>query len=374
MLKQGFGSILWFLLFIFCENIYAQQPTIKFQTDSIKKLNRYKNSFLIAPVISKTPETDWAFALASIYVFKTNAGDSNLRTSTVPIMAAYTTRKQFILASNSTIYFPREQFVLKFEFSYSDFIDKFWGLGNSTSYRNFEWYYYNQAFISAQIDKKLFFGTFWGLGWEFQNVIKNDYTKSGYFDQDNVIGRGPYQISGPTAFFTFDTRNHAYLPNRGTMIKLKYGGFFLGTGSSYRFDLVEIDFRKFIKIYQNITLGIQAYQYYTFGETPFRSLGNMGGNTMMRGYYAGRFRDKMYVMTQAELRFPIYKRFSGVVFGGLGQVGNKFKDFDFEKLKFSVGSGIRFAVLKKDKLNLRFDVAWGNYGNFNYYIILSESF
>lgn len=94
---------------------------------------------------------------------------------------------------------------------------------------------------------------------------------------------------------------------------------------------------------------------------------------MMRGYYGGRYRDKKFLGSQVEYRFPIYKRFSGVTFGSAGQVADEMSDFGFSRFKFAAGLGLRFAVLPKENLNLRFDVAHGN-ETLNYYIVLAESF
>jgi hypothetical protein len=50
------------------------------------------------------------------------------------------------------------------------------------------------------------------------------------------------------------------------------------------------------------------------------------------------------------------------------------RDFAWERIKPAVGTGVRFAVLRQEKLNLRLDVAAGNGGELNYYIVLAESF
>jgi len=94
----------------------------------------------------------------------------------------------------------------------------------------------------------------------------------------------------------------------------------------------------------------------------------------MRGYFSGRFRDKMMNAIQVEYRLPIYWRFGAVGFAGVGIIANRFSDYSIDELKYSLGSGLRFAILPKEKLNIRFDVAWGNFNSFNYYLILAESF
>ena len=351
-------------------SVNAQGITNK--VDSVKA--KHKNSFLVAPLISNTPETAWAFALASAYIFKTNKKDTLLRTSTMPSGIAYTSRNQLLIALGGNIFLPKERYIIRFENSYSNFPDRFWGLGSDTYNRTYESYSFNQLYLNPQLHRKIWPGYFVGFGWDFQRVFKVEYSKGGYFDQDQVIGRTPYKISGYSIYFTYDTRNHAYVPDKGALFRVKFNDYHNFTGSDFKFNLVEVDFRKFIKSYTKNILAIQFYSNFKFGDVPLRSLASLGGNNIMRGYYAGRFRDRMFLATQAEYRFPIYWRFAGVGFVGVGQVMDKFQSFNLNRFKISVGTGLRFAILPKEKLNLRFDIAFGNYNSFTYYLILAESF
>ena len=80
----------------------------------------------------------------------------------------------------------------------------------------------------------------------------------------------------------------------------------------------------------------------------------------------------MFVGMQAEYRFPIVWRFSGAAFGSAGQVASAISDIRYSQFHYAGGGGLRFAVLPREGLNLRFDVAYGN--QVNYYIVLAESF
>lgn len=79
-------------------------------------------------------------------------------------------------------------------------------------------------------------------------------------------------------------------------------------------------------------------------------------------------------MFQAEYRFPLYKRFSAVLFGGTGTVGRNFSDYAVNELKYSYGGGLRFAVNKKEKLNIRIDYGIGQGKNNGFYLQLGEAF
>ena len=48
-----------------------------------------------------------------------------------------------------------------------------------------------------------------------------------------------------------------------------------------------------------------------------------------------------------------------VNFVGVGDVFNTVSDIKMQTLKYSIGSGLRFVVNPAERLNIRFDYAWG---------------
>ena len=371
-----YKSTAFLVLYLFFISTSFAQQNIPLKTDSIKA--KRKNSFLIFPIIGNTPETSWMFGLASVYVFKTNRRDSVLRTSNVSGGVIYSLNNQIVVGLGGNIYLPKERYVIIFDNNFSRFPDKFWGLGNNSLESNVEGYSFTQLYLNPQLHKNIYKKIFLGAAWEYQQLFKITHVTGGLFDQQKVLGvsdRSEYNISGYGLFFTYDTRNHAYSPDKGWLAEIRFGDFHRETGSDYDYRYIKLDFRKFIKTYKKHVLAFQLSGLFNFGDVPFRSLAVIGGEKVMRGYYAGRFRDQKFLGMQTEYRFPIIWRFGGVVFAGIGQVANQFKEYnDIEKFKVSAGLGVRFALLPKEKLNLRFDLAVGNYNSINYYLTVSEAF
>ncbi|MFM8739911.1 MAG: BamA/TamA family outer membrane protein [Cytophagales bacterium] len=337
----------------------------------------YKNKLLIFPLTARSIETNWVFGVANAFIFKTNKKDTALRVSTIPSGFIYTLNNQILLAIGANIFLPKERYIIRFENSFSKFPDKFWGIGNRTDGKKPESYTFTQFYINPQLYRKVKGNLFLGGGFDFQRVFNLEYEPGGYFDQDQVLGAydlRDYNVFGYSLFINYDSRNHAYQPNRGVLFRVKFSDFNKALVSDYDFRVLEIDFRRFIKVFGGNILAFQSFSTFNFGNVPYRNLAILGGNNMMRGYYAGRYRDKKAVTAQVEYRFPIIGRFAGVAFASAGQVANDFDDFDWKLIKPAVGAGIRFAVLRQEKLNLRFDLAAGNSGELNYYIVLAESF
>ncbi len=352
-----------------------QAPDLFTRSDSATVY--YKDKLLIFPIVALSKETNWVFGVANAFIFKTNKRDSLLRFSTIPSGILYTLNNQILIALAANIFLPKERYIIRFENTASKFPDKFWGIGNDTGNNEYEAYTYTQFYINPQIYRKVYKNLFLGAGFDFQRVFQVQYEAGGYFDQEKVLGvydKTDYNVFGYSFFINIDSRNHTYVPNKGELFRVRFTNFSKAVGSDYAFQALEVDYRKFIKITNRSTLGIHSLGFFNFGEPPFRNLALLGSNGIMRGYYAGRYRDNKLFAAQVEYRFPIAGRFGGVAFAGAGQVAHTFSDFGFDRFKPSLGTGLRFAVLKQEKLNLRVDVAFGSNSSVNYYIVLAESF
>lgn len=354
---------MFILLLLFTSKLIAQKDSAKHK------------HILIFPVIARSIETSWSFGLAGSSTFHLSKFDSATRTSNIQSILLYSLKKQFIAAITGSIYFKNEEYILHEQLSYSSFPDKFWGIGKYTSGKP-EDYKFNQYYIYLHLMKNLGNKLFAGLLFEFQNVLEVDYVKGGLFDQQNIVGRTPYKVSGLGLSFTFDNRNNAFAPDKGYFAQLYFNHFDKGFGSNYNYTNLVVDCRKFISIYKKQVLALQAFSFTNFGdEIPLRSLATFGGANLMRGYYAGRYRDKQQFIFQTEYRIPISKRLGAVAFYSLGDVGNSLHEFAIKDLKYAYGGGLRIALNKSEKLNLRLDYGIGQgKKNNGFYLQLGESF
>lgn len=321
------------------------------QKDSLPR----RNHLLVLPVIARSIETSWSFGTAISGTFHINKKDSIIRTSNLQGLVLYSLKKQFISAVSGTIYFPGEKYILSEQLSYSFFPDKFWGLGRTAPDSNAEMYNFRQFYVYLHGQRSLSRHLFIGVLYEYQNLIKVEYKPGGLFDKQNIPGRHGYQVSGLGASLTYDTRTDAFAPDKGVFLQGSFNHFANFFGSDFTYTNYIIDTRGFIKIYKKQVLALQAYAFLNNGNVPLRSLASFGSANSMRGYYAGRYRDKDQVVLQAEYRVPVYKRLGAVAFGGVGNVSNNCDYLGTKALKYSYGGGLRIALTKSEKLNLRLD-------------------
>ncbi|TXT34228.1 MAG: surface antigen (D15) [Chitinophagaceae bacterium] len=340
------------------------------QTDSTKK-----KQLVIFPVIAKSIETGWAFGAAGSITFRPFKNDTVSRTSNLQVLALYSTKKQLVTAINGAQYFNKEKYILLEQISYSSFPDKFWGLGKNSPDNAEEPYQFQQFYLYAHLMRKLAPHLFVGSIFEFQKVWNIHYEPGGLFDQQNIAGRGGYQVGGLGASITFDSRNSAFSPNKGSFAQFYFNNFSPLFGTDFQYTNFVLDLRKYIRLYDNQVLAMQLYSFNNSGENiPIRSLASFGGANRMRGYYEGRYKDKQEFVIQTEYRMPIYKRIGAVVFGGVGNVNDKVSDFSLNKLKYSYGAGLRFAINKSEKLNIRIDYGIAGGINKGFYLQIGEAF
>lgn len=334
-----------------------------------------KNKFVAFPAMTRSIETSWAAGGAASYTFRPFKDDTLSRTSSIQMGAIYSLRKQLVASIKGTQYLRNESWILNEQISFSSFPDKFWGIGKNTKDSDEEDYEFKQAYLYLHFMKKIAPRLFAGILYEYQRVWDIRYQAGGLFDQQKVFGRTNYHVSGLGMSVTYDARNHAFWPEKGLFAQVYFNHFSKVTASQYSFTNIVADLRKYIPAGKNAVFAAQIWFFGNIGShVPLRSQAAFGGDNIMRGYYHGRFRDNQQLAVQGEYRKDIYKRFGLVAFGGFGNVAHTIGGLNFSSLKYSVGGGVRYALNKSEKLNLRIDYGLGKGINRGLYFQLGEAF
>jgi outer membrane protein assembly factor BamA len=343
------------------------------QQDSIPA-RHHTRSILVFPVLARSIETGWSFGSVVSGTYKLAKHDTLTRTSNAQGLALYSLQHQFIAAINGAVYFPGEEYILNHQVSYSSFPDKFWGLGRYTPDSAQESYKFSQYYIYLHLMKKIGRSLFAGVLYEQQDVLHTDYRKGGLFDREKISGRNGYFISGMGLSLTWDNRNNAFAPDKGFFAQAYFNHFAPFLGSEDTYTNIVIDLRSFMRLYRSQVLAMQLFSFSNLGNVPLRSLASFGGANSMRGFYDGRYKDKQQLVFQTEYRVPVYGKWGVVVFGGAGDVAHKPTDYVLSALKYSYGGGLRYALNKTEKLNLRMDYGIAGNHNKGLYFQLGEAF
>lgn len=337
---------------------------------------RMKNGTWIAlPTFNYSPENGFGFGGATLRVFKFNRKDTISRSSQLGGVALYTTKNQAIFSTRYQFFTYAEKFSFSGRIRYVDFPELYYGVGQNTPESNEERVSYKFFRFTQRVTKQLVPGFFTGFEFRYFNRFALELAPGGLLETSRIAGYDGSRVVGIGPVFVLDKRDNINNCFRGYY--LLFSAFFHGKalGGEFQYSNYRIDFREYFRPFQNLKhiLAIQFVGNFIEGTAPFRQLSLMGGNSIMRGYYLGRFRDQHLVTAQAEYRLHLFWRIGAVGFLGYGNVLNQLDDFRLKDLKHSVGGGLRMGIDEKERLNLRVDFGFGE-NTSGFYISVAEAF
>jgi hemolysin activation/secretion protein len=109
------------------------------------------------------------------------------------------------------------------------------------------------------------------------------------------------------------------------------------------------------------------------GDVPFYQLILFGGSKRLRAKFEGEFRDNLALQGQLEWRQEVFKNWKFTAFVRLGYVADGFENLQVKNQKVGSSVGVRYKLNKKDHVNIRLDVSFGN-GKVYQYITIGEAF
>jgi outer membrane protein assembly factor BamA len=170
-----------------------------------------------------------------------------------------------------------------------------------------------------------------------------------------------------------DNRDNVNYPTSGSYRRIDVT-FSQGVwGSEYSYNRFRIDARKFIALPRSHVLAVRGYAASAPGDAPFTQLPRLGGSSLMRGFFTGRYRDHALIAAQVEYRLPLVWRLGAVAFGSAGQVAPSVGLLAIDRFRFAGGGGLRFTLVPSEKVNIRMDLAMAGSSS-GFYLALGEAF
>jgi hypothetical protein len=156
-----------------------------------------------------------------------------------------------------------------------------------------------------------------------------------------------------------DLRDNTFNPAEGHLFDLRAAFQEESFGSDLSYQKYEASYNHYLGLSGPSVLAMRASGCYAAGDVPFFDLCLLGAKSDIRGYTVGRYQDRTLLAGQVEYRRGLYKKFGGVVFGGIAQVGKTLHDFNSSSWLPAAGAGLRYMVSEVHKLNFRVDLARG---------------
>lgn len=324
-----------------------------------------KNIFFLFPFYM--PETSLGLVFTDILHFKK---DDHKYFSALNLFAMYTLKNQFTIGAMPSIYFDNQNYLLEGKLIYTNFLRKFYGIGQNT-YKDDEEEFINRTHgFGISFSRKIVENLMLGVQYDLADMTIQDTDDDGILQYIKTNG----VISGAGFKAKFDTRDSNIYPTKGVLIKADYLLYNNKFGSKYNYSITKIDFRNYFYIYEKkLLFSYQLYGDFVNGKAPVQVLPALGGSNLLRGFYANRYVDNVLLALQPELKIKITNSVWLALFTGVGNVYNDIEDIDLGKIKTATGAGVRIKIKDNPRLNFRIDFAKSNESS-GCYFTLMEAF
>lgn len=337
----------------------------------------YKNNNTILPALGATPETGALFGGVIMRQFKPGKAKADTRSSVILASAVYTTKKQLMIGLVPYIILPEELWIMEGSYQYQRYPDSFWGIGRNSRSSDELIYEYKQWEVVQSVQRRIGTNMFIGpiVRWSRISDVEFSVSESDLVSTPAVNGADGSISAGAGIVYQWDSRNSVLTPTRNHLVRvmlMTYPGI-LGTSHPYRISM--IDGRKYFDLLDDgkSVAAFNILGVLTSGEPAFTDYPSLGGDSILRGYYYGRFRDNNTLQIQAEYRQHLIWRLGFTVFASAGEVWSRFNDFSLADPKYAGGVGLRFNLNENETTNLRFDYGVGKDVS-GFYLTFGEAF
>ncbi len=368
--------LLLFSISLFCIGYsgYSQSKVSKIFNKIFNDTTSIEKSKWIAyPTLSYAPETSWEIGVASALVYYAK-NDTLNRLSEASGFSFITLQGQYGAHFEHALYSDKNKWFALGKLKFQSYPLSYYGIGPDISGDELAVANANFILIRERFLRNV--KGHWYLGAEIDYERLSNVSFDWLQDQPSagtILGENGYSNLGLGLGLIYDNRHNVLNVRHGFLSEI--GCLFNepAWGSTNKLRTIFIDNRAFFKVTDKNVLGFQMIGQFSKGEVPFNQLSMIGGETIMRGYYLGKYRDKNLLALQTEHRwlpFKFSKRIGGAVFAGVGSVS---PNLDFKKLFWSAGGGLRVLIFPKRDIFTRVDVGFTPDGP-GFYMYIGEAF
>ncbi len=332
-----------------------------------------RSSLIPLPFYFYTPETESAFGVTVSYYFRLSGeGPREYPSSILPVLI-YTTKDQTIASVLGDIYLDRGRYRVTSSLAYMKFPFTFWGVGNAAPDGAEENYTPRVYSVELQLQRRIASGWFAGGMAAFARRELLETVVGGLLETRAVAGAHDGQVVSVGFLITRDTRDNAVFPASGSYHQMKVAVFDGVIGSDSDHASHSIDLRRYVSAAPGHVVAVQGVGAGTTAAPPFDVLPMLGGESLLRGYFEGRYRDRFLLAGQIEYRARLWRRLGAVGFAAAGRVAHTLDAFGTDSIRTAAGLGLRFLLVRKEQLNLRLDWGFGQ-NTSGLYLGMGEAF
>jgi hypothetical protein len=337
----------------------------------------------VLPIVFYTPETSLGLGAGLLLQFDMPGTQTSRRPSSVTLGGVYTLHNQILGQLTPELRFRHDDFVLKWDTLGARYPSRFYGIGNRTREGVYDTFI--DCYMRSELDARmrpfgkksrwrpLFVGANVQAAWSrMQDPQPRSAKQKSLFASLRNPGKGEVLATGIGPTLAWDSRDSLNWPNKGYFLEAKATFFAPELGGTVRYKRLALDLRRYQTLWLDHVLALRFVAQSVWGEVPFQRLPQLGGANLFRGWYGGQLRQNLLIAAEAEYRVPLSPRWALVAFGSVGRVAKSVQHFDPHELRGAGGGGLRMSVDKRDRVNVRLDLAYGD--SFYPYLQFREAF
>lgn len=359
---------------------FNDTATVEMQaTDSVQKKLRFGkrliNFFFKANTPDPNKRVDFGFLPGPHYsstqglglgimataTYSMDRTDPTLTRSNASLFSDMTTKGFLLIGLKGNNFFPKERFRLDYRAYIYTFPTNFWGIGyangnnddNETNYRR------NRVDLMGRFLFRMARNTYIGPMLNFRYIKALEVSPGNML---TLFNGQDLTVHSQTAGFSFiyDSRDFMLNAYRGWFVQLDQTFTPRFLGNDYCFSTTDLTVSTYRKVWKGGVLAGELHGGFNYGNPAWCLMSEVGGNSRMRGYFEGRYRDKNIIEAQVELRQRIKKRHGAVVWVGAAEVFPRFDAMRWKRILPNVGLGYRWEF--KQRINVRLDCGWSKNG------------
>jgi len=335
-----------------------------------------KPKFIGIPYPIFNPQLDFAVGAIAMLTYPLDKRDKLSPPSATQLFGLISSNKSYFVLARQEIFWAADNNRASLATGVAHFNSDYYGSGDATSPDITFPLKTDSFFIQAKYLRRIWNRLY--LGGKYQLMVTNSNLSAPDEAPDEIKSYFPIETddrnSGLGALAEFDSRDTRFSATRGFYVPLDVTWFSEAFGGTTNYVQAKIAYNSYHDLHQKkLILALRAMMKTTTANTPYYLLPAVGNGPDLRGYASGRYRDYVFMATQAELRWYFWKGLGAVVFAGIGSTTGGFDELFKGTVLPSYGAGVRYMLHKDQRLVMRVDYGRGNEDGMIYFSI-SEAY
>ena len=322
-----------------------------------------KIEYVVYPALGYSDETGVYVGGLTYLRYGSIENDSTSQNNLIYFSTEVSEKKQYSIHLIPKIHLKNGKYTILANLKFKHWPSLFYGVGNEHISEAEEQYTKREFDIDLEIIRKV------ANTWQAAMIYELSHFQISELEEDGLLANGEIPgsedniTSGIGLSLIYDTRDSDTYPQNGCLYNFKSVLFSDILLSDYSFIRSEIDLRYYLSFFPNQTLALQGYFSTVSNDVPFHKMSYLDDN--MRVITANKFIDRHSIIFRIENRIfpfsnPLLERFGFVAFLETGEIAGSLEDFPTNELRLSYGVGFRISFLMNDRLNVRFDIGFGD--------------